>query len=282
MRNFKSTADTTYFLIRRAGEATANVPRSGAAGFPLKNNDVIIIPSLGSAGTQDTVRISGEVVRKGTFPIAWGKSTAAEIIELSGGFTADADPKRAFVIRSSKLPKSASPSQNQPAGSPMQTGLRSPQIFAYGVRPEINASLNDLMATNDYAVLRLGEHPESVRLENGDEIHVPRREYSVYVSGQVKNPGAYPYFEGGDADHYVNMAGGLSGKADRKNLVVMTRYNEITQFRDGSRVDQGDVVVVPASVENKQFTTIYLPVTQAFISVLGLVITYLALSGAIK
>lgn len=280
--NFRTTADSAYFLVRRSGGSAMKVPRAEAAGFQLRHNDYITIPSRDNLESLDTATVSGEVVRKGVYPITWGKSTAAEVLAWAGGFTPDADAKRAFVIRTAKLPKSASAAQNQPGGSPMQTGLRSPQIFTYGVRPEINASLNDLMATNDYAVLKLGDHPESVLLENGDEIHAPRKEFSVYVSGQVRNPGAIAYKDGQDVEYYVDMAGGYARKSDRKNVVVMSRYNEITQFKDNTSVEQGDVIVVPSSIENKQFTTIYMPVLQAVIAVFSVAATYLALSRTLE
>jgi protein involved in polysaccharide export with SLBB domain len=276
MFNYRASSDTTYFLVRKAGKGIEKLPRSDAKSFVLGVNDVITIPEGPNEETQDTVRVSGEVARRGTYPIRWGKTTVAEVLEWAGGATGEADMRRAFVVRYNKLP----PAPNPANASQLPTGpavFKNPQVTAYSVRPEIQSSLNDLYSTNDFAVIKVAGHPESIPLEGGDLVQIPRRENFVYVSGQVKKPGAYPFKDGESVSYYVDLAGGYSSKADPNNKMVMQRFNEIVQIREDGGVQQGDVVVVPTSVENKRLNSIYLPVTQALISVLSLAISIIIL-----
>lgn len=274
MASLRSSADTTYFLYRKDGEPSRKVPRVEAASIKLSDNDVISIPALANFGSQDTVVVSGEVVRPGTYPIVWGKTTASELLEFAGGPNSNASPDRAFVIRSNKiitpgasyLPTKASATQSQfkpTLGSASQV-----------VRPEISSSLFDMLSTNDYTVIRLSDfHDGTIALENGDELHVPRKETMVYVSGAVKTPGGYPYTPGQDVDHYVSLAKGYSDKADKRNIMVMTHYKGISQLRDAGLVEQGDVIVVPVSIESKRFSTVYLPLIQVVLTVFSLGLT---------
>jgi polysaccharide biosynthesis/export protein len=279
LMSLRSSADSSYFLYRKAGQAARKTPWGEAASINLGDNDVITVPSKENFGTQDTVSVSGEVVRPGTYPIVWGKTTAAELLEFAGGPTAEASPKRTFVIRSNKIILPGATYLQSKNANPVNTFKASLGSTSQMVRPEINSSLNDLISTNDYAVIRLSDFPGgTVPLESGDEIHVPRKENVVYVSGYVRNPGAYPSTPGKGVSHYVDLAGGYSGKADRPNQIVMTHYKGITRLREGNSVEEGDVIVVPASIENKRLSTVYLPLFQTLVTILSLAITIVAIN----
>lgn len=274
MVSLMSAADTGYFLYRKDGEAARKVPWGEAGSIQLAVNDVLSIPSRENYGNQDTVRISGEVARPGTYPITWGKTTAAKLLEFAGGPTSAASIKRAFLIRSNKI--------ILPGATYIQTSTTSPQTqhkptlgsSSQIVRPEVAASLNDLLSTNDYAVIRLSDLPNgTVTLENGDEVHVPRIENMVYVSGSVKSPGGFPFTPGKDIYHYIGLAKGYAEKADKHNQMVMTHYKGITQLKDSEQIEEGDVIVVPASIEHKRFSNVYLPLIQVILTALSLTIS---------
>ena len=277
--SLKSSADAGYFLYRKDGEPARKVSRGEAGSIRLADNDVLTIPSMENFGSQDTVSLSGEVARPGTYPIIWGKTTAAELLEFAGGPTANASVKRAFVIRSNKI--------IVPGATYIQAKTTAPQTHykptlgssSQLVRPEVTSSLNDLLSTNDYAVVRLSDFPNGdLTLENGDELHVPRKENLVYVSGSVKNPGGFPFTQGKSISHYIDLANGYTSKADKPNMMVMTHYKGITQLRDADRIEEGDVIVVPASIENKRLSTVYLPLIQVMLTILSLTITIVAIN----
>ena len=275
----RSSADTGYILFRRAGNAPRKMPLPEASSWVLLDNDVITVPSLPGFGSQDTVLVSGEAARPGTYPIEWGKTTAQDILDLAGQGTPQASMRRAFIIRSNKL---APPGTGYP---PSKANPLAPTRWASAsgalVRPEINASLNEMNGTGDYAVISLESNPPSgVKLESGDEIHVPRKEDFVYVSGNVRSPGAYPYKSGEPLGHYITSAKGYTNLADKPNIVVMRYYKGMAQMLDPASIEEGDVIVVPASVENKRVTTVYLPLAQTLAAIASLALTYIAVTRA--
>jgi protein involved in polysaccharide export with SLBB domain len=119
---------------------------------------------------------------------------------------------------------------------------------------------------------------EEVILEEGDELHVPRREHHVYLSGQVRRPGAYRFRQGWKTSDYIKEAGGITSKGDAKNLLVVTQFRQAIQITDKSKVSAGEIIVVPTSIEYKDFTSIYLPMTQVTVSILSLVLSIIAIS----
>jgi protein involved in polysaccharide export with SLBB domain len=275
----RSSADTDYVFYHRAGSTPRRIPRIEASSLVLADNDVITIPSLADFGSQDTVLVSGEASRPGTYPIEWGKTTAQDILDLAGQGTPQANMKRVFIIRADKL---------VPPGMaylpPKANALAPPRwtsTSSAAVRPEINASLNDMIGSGDFAVISLESNPPSaVKLESGDEIHVPRKEEFVYVSGNVGSPGAYPFKAGEPLYHYIALAKGYTSLADKPNIVVMRYYKGIAQLRDPGSIEEGDVIVVPASVENKRVTTVYLPLVQTLATIASLALTYIAVTRA--
>jgi protein involved in polysaccharide export with SLBB domain len=274
--HFGSSADTGHVLHRKAGQTARIVPVSEAAGIALADNDVVTVQYLENSGTQDTVMVSGEAKRPGTYPIDLGKTTARDLIEFAGGATAAASMKRAFIIRAGKLiPPGATYLPSGANSAPLAP--RYPTSGSPIVRPEISASLTDVAVNGDYAVIRFDElPPDSVKLENGDELHIPRKEDFVYISGYVRSPGAYPYRDGEGLSHYIGLADGYTPKADKANVVVMRYYNGIAQVRDAESIEEGDVIVVPASVEFKRMTSVYLPLVQTMAAIASLVLTYVA------
>ncbi|MBW8886721.1 MAG: SLBB domain-containing protein [Fibrobacteres bacterium] len=275
----RNSADTGYVMYRSAGSGPRKIPLHEASSLVLIDNDVITIPSLANFGSQDTVLVSGEALRPGTYPIERGKTTAQDILDFAGQGTPQASMNRVFIVRSNKL---------MPPGTaylPSKANALAPPRWASAssaaVRPEINASLNDMIGTGDFAVISLESNPPSaVKLEGGDEIHVPRKEEFVYVSGNVRSPGAYPFKGGEPLLHYISLAKGYTSLADKPNIVVMRYYNGIAQLRSPESIEEGDVIVVPASVENKRVTTVYLPLVQTLATIASLALTYIAVTRA--
>lgn len=270
----RASADSTYFLVRKSDGETVKLSRADAGTMLLEDNCVVIIPTSQNYGRQDTVIVTGQMARPGTYPIAWGRTRVSEIMDLAGGPTPAANPKRAFLVRRNKMFGQPSMDGESPGLSRLRQGNPASQV----VRPEISASISDLAASGDYAIIDLSKDASSVILEGGDEIHVPRTEHYVYVSGHVRRPGAYPYSGGRSVDGYISLAGGYSPKSDPNNRFVMFHYQGINLIREDSQVREGDIIVVPASVEFKKLTSVYLPLFQALATVMSLALTIFVVS----
>lgn len=269
----KPNADTSAVLVHRLSGALEKIPFSQAGNFHLENNDYIIVLSHDRFFSADTVSVTGEVMRSGTIPIETGKTTAAEALELAGGATANGDLSRAYVLRRGKMQRRS----DGDATSGIVLIKSEKQTI---IRPEMSVSLDNLSTSNDYAVLALGDHSGEVLLEAGDEVHVPGRERYVYLSGQVGQPGAYPFHPEWSVKDYVRAAGGYTLKADVDNVYLMAYYRQAYQIKDLKALQSGDIIVVPTSVEYKKFSTIFIPVTGIVLSALGLLLSIAVLTGA--
>ena len=62
--------------------------------------------------------------------------------------------------------------------------------------------------------------PEGAVLPD-DILVVEPQDYKFYASGEVKNPGGYPYKEGLTVHKAVAMAGGLTEKAERGDVHIL-------------------------------------------------------------
>ncbi len=271
----KHSADSGSILIHSAGGGSSGPVNAGDFKSKLLgNNDVITIGSRMQMRRPDTVALSGEVNRPGTYALTGGDATIASILAAAGGATAQGDTERVFILRHRKMeqvmegfttPEYAGP----PSALPANAILGSMET----VRPEVFYSMNDLRQSGDFSVIEGAMAREKGVLEDGDEINIPRRERFVYVSGCVRSPGAYPFVAGAGPEHYVDQAQGYSDKADKKNIYVLATYKSVMQLKPAGNPRAGDIIVVPTAVEYKRFTNIYLPLLQIIPAIISVVLT---------
>jgi len=97
------------------------------------------------------------------------------------------------------------------------------------------------------ADLQLGRLGANVTLTEGDTIFVPKAE-KFFVTGQVRNPGAYTYERGLTVLQAISLAGGLTEKGSSRRLkVIRTAKGKKTQqgVDLGDVVQPGDTLVIP-------------------------------------
>jgi polysaccharide export outer membrane protein len=138
------------------------------------------------------------------------------------------------------------------AGSTMPTAsgevaiVRAPQGAKGPVMPDeekdvdvVRASIKDLES---------GAMSQNVELHDGDTIFVPRAE-SIYVFGQVKNPGAYALVQRDTTVlQALSLAGGVTenGAMNRVKVIrIVNRDKKELKVKLTDMVRPGDTVVVP-------------------------------------
>lgn len=281
--NMKETADSSAIMIQHSsgGSESSARPRSlsEARGIVLANNDFISIGAKLTEGRTDTVKVTGEVKRPGTYPVVPGADGAAAIVALAGGPSDHGSSDRVFILRHRKwddllfIP----PQENNPtAALPLASRTRS--IPMMSARPEMASSVIDLSNSGDFTLIDASGKAGATRIEDGDEIYVPRKETCIYVSGNVRQPGAYPFVPGAGYGKYIDAAKGYTNKADSKNMYVMTSYRGVTQVKGMDNLAPGDIIVVPAAIEYKRWTNVFMPIIQLVPAVLSLAVTLLILS----
>jgi protein involved in polysaccharide export with SLBB domain len=267
--SFNQNSDTAHIELRRrinedhGGEKQEVFPISRNSAVELVNGDVLTVPSRRNMSDMLVATIEGEIVRPGIYPIEKNHTLAGDLIAMAGDTTAFANMRNAVIVRRKKFGVAAPLvllSKSSEFGEPVTR-----------IRPELGSALSLMTSTNDFSLIRLWEHP-AMYLQGGDQVIIPRAEKTVYISGNVKSPGGYPYVEGKDKAYYIARAGGYTKKADKSNIYLVAQYGEVRQIFDRKTVEDGEVIVVPMSQEYKKLTTIVLPVLGAAVSALGLIV----------
>ncbi|HRQ54285.1 MAG TPA: SLBB domain-containing protein [Ignavibacteriaceae bacterium] len=100
----------------------------------------------------------------------------------------------------------------------------------------------------DLEKLFYGEDEDhDVILNNGDEIFIPRKPNTVFVTGEVNNPGLYKYIPGDNIKDYIDKAG---GETDSSNYILYSKANGETDkvgfgwFSGNPTAYDGSVIVV--------------------------------------
>ncbi|MBI3766128.1 MAG: hypothetical protein HY277_06460, partial [Ignavibacteriales bacterium] len=78
-----------------------------------------------------------------------------------------------------------------------------------------------------------------------DEIIIPRRQQTIYVFGQVAEPGHIPYAQGKEPKYYVSRAGGFTGRANTGHLTIIKAKTKQWLSPDDTKLEEGDYIWVP-------------------------------------
>ena len=91
-----------------------------------------------------------------------------------------------------------------------------------------------------------GVDPSLVSLETGDVIVIPSRSQVITIAGEVQAPQSV--IAGGSSTRtFVNLAGGFTPRADRRNVLVFRQDGVI---RRGGRAEPGDRILVPTKPDS--------------------------------
>ena len=118
--------------------------------------------------------------------------------------------------------------------------------------------------------LRVGVNNLSMVPINGDSIHIPLRPGSVTLFGSVNNPGLVSFQKGLTINEYINLSGGYTIYANKKDVYIIYPNGiakKKTRF-SSPEVLEGSVIMVSSSqlvVQQKD----YLEISQQVASIIG-------------
>jgi hypothetical protein len=90
---------------------------------------------------------------------------------------------------------------------------------------------------------------QSIYLEEGDQLYIPTITNLTMVQGEVSIPGTHTLVSGYSAYDYITLAGGLTERADEKNILVVSQNGSVKKF-DSTRalknvsIQSGDSILV--------------------------------------
>ena len=161
------------------------------------------------------VTVLGEFIKPGLVELR-GNSTLLEVISGAGGITANAGDML-YIQR---------------------------KIFRGGT--ETN---EDITVTVDLKrLLEEGDIKANVDVQDGDSIYVPKAAF-VYVTGEVKTPGAYKITKGLTVLKAITIAGGFTSKAWKGRTKIIRKAEEVEGGEKTGKAVSGEVTL-PASMDD--------------------------------
>jgi polysaccharide export outer membrane protein len=221
--NIEADGSLTFPLIGRVDAAGLTVRaledelrKRLSAGYITNPQISVTVETYGS----QRIFLVGEIRTPGMYSLR-GKMSLMEALARAGSTTPMAGGE-AFVVRRTDRAGSGA------AVLPDQAGESSQVIRV------------------DLAELHRGRLDQNVALTDGDTVFVPRAE-TVYVSGYVKNPGAYPIQKDTTALQAVTLAGGVTDRGSTTRLKVIRVVDgepRESRLNENDLARPGDTIVV--------------------------------------
>ncbi|MEI8191097.1 MAG: SLBB domain-containing protein, partial [candidate division NC10 bacterium] len=235
------------------------------ANLELRPLDRVVVGSEYRPGS--SVLVTGQVRRPGRYSLSEGERLSS-LVERAGGFMPEAFPKGAVFTRES-VRQNERIQLEKFIQSMDQTLLAENAAYAGGeygaanltaantIRQSLLRSLSSALTLGRLSIQlepadRLRGMPDDILLEDGDSLTVPQYPTSVTVIGGVRNSAAVLYKPDETIDYYIGRAGGVRPEGDVSQAYILKPDGSaIYSFAKMRKVDAGDAVVVPLSLEAK-------------------------------
>lgn len=206
---FRAGADTSRVSISRGADL---VMRAEGELFPdLQPGDVITVPARERTDDQDMLKLFGAVSTPGMYTFS-ANITLESLVDRAGGFTTEASHEMVTLFRKAGADEWGRMSERR-----------------YPITSAMGAD-GDLLA---------------MTLREGDSVYVPFKVGYVKVTGQVLNPGRYPFIDSKDALFYIMTAGGFLPRANSEEISIYNRIARTTaEFSTGVMVHDGDELII--------------------------------------
>jgi polysaccharide biosynthesis/export protein len=226
--------------------------------------DRLLIRRIGNWRADEVIVVAGEVAFPGTYPIEEGERLS-DLIERFGGFLSEAYLPAAIFTRveimerqSEQLQRMADQLEADVARlSATSTEMSASEVARRKVALESGTQLvEELRNTEATGRMVIDLKPadelrgteQDLVLADGDKLFVPKKPDFVMVMGQVNNPTAFQFENRKNASHFISLAGGVTQFADRGDTYVVKADGSV-KMGTRTRIDPGDVIVVPETLE---------------------------------
>ena len=247
---FNPNNKTTYSF-------NVDLTRVAAGNSDVENNillqvdDRIFVRYYPEYRIRRQVRIKGEIMYPGDYPIERNVTKLTDVVKIAGGFTENASLKEAFVIRRA-YEDEVDPEFERlfEMQADEMTDLER-EYFKIKSRERqglVALDFVDLFVNNDTA--------KDIILHHNDYIEIPPKDKIVKIIGQVVRPGLVTYKKGQNLKYYIKMAGGYSWNAhERKVRIIRAETGVWEKPKKNTIVNIGDTILVPEKPERDYWET---------------------------
>ena len=211
------------------------------------------------------VKVSGEATLPGTYTLIPGTSLA-ELYQLVQGVKESGDQNTVVFTRESikeQNIKNLRNAQNMIRKTILSSNENADPNLMLMLENEIDEDLLGRIS-GDLGLNSPGI--ENFLLEDGDELYVPKRIYTVSVIGEVLNPSSFIYNEDMNLKDLISLSGGYSQNSLKSATYVIRSNGEVEDssgiFNRNIKIKPGDTIVVPSNFnENQDIVSLLAPIT---------------------
>lgn len=184
----------------------------------IQSGDVIYVPPLSLKESGSDVLLFGAVNNQGLYPFTSGM-TLSDLISSAGGYLSDANGELTTIFRKPRVDIEG-----------RTTELRFPISKPVGGTEDFNKTV----------------------LSPKDSVFVPVKVGFVKVSGEVLNPGYFPFKNEKDAKYYILNAGGFLPTAKTETVMIYNPVAKMTSMvSPGVMISDGSEIIVSIREELK-------------------------------
>ena len=92
-------------------------------------------------------------------------------------------------------------------------------------------------------------------LENSDQINIPQIPSVVEIKGEIYNPGLISFQSDRNINEYLELAGGLTSFADKKNIIVFYVDGTVKVKKNflTPKIERGSIILINKKVDSTNF-----------------------------
>jgi len=174
----------------------------------------------------------------------------SEIIARAGGFTSAASLQNSYLLRRTREDVLDLEYERLKKMTVAEMTEQERAYFKIKSRERAGS-----MGVDFVALFERKDTRQDVILRNRDLIAIPPQEKTVKITGQVINPGLFPYEPGRTIGYYIQRAGGYNWNV-RKNKVRVIKGStgEWMKPNRNTIIEVGDTIFVPEKAERDYWT----------------------------
>ena len=262
---YENITNAEILRLSYNGENQEKIVVDLKADAPIQRGDQIIIRANETQKKDFFVLVLGEVNQPGYIPISKDNTKLGEVIEMVKGFTVNASLKRSRIFRGNSITPLLERQYGIKIGDELlnknselvQRIVNYEQAMMFRMSNLVEEDKYYFEVENQYRVLNEGSAIDFSQVENdtseiynftlesGDVIVVPTLTKTVYVFGQVSNPGHVKYAVNKDYLYYIDQAGGLGEYAEDGIQVIKGDSRNWVTATSSVKIEDGDYIFVP-------------------------------------
>ncbi len=248
-----------------------------ASNFQILPRDRINVRMNEELTLTKTFSLEGFVRFPGVYPLNSEETLVSAIIR-GGGLKDNAFGNGARLIRKTLIDSQTQQNKNLAASirSSYASSLLTSEVNSSSIQ-DINlvAQIIEEIKGEGRIVIDLdkalsGESKYNIFLEDGDILMIPQATNIINIIGEVRNPNVVSYSESFDTEDYINLAGGLTQRADSSNIYIIRANGSIVSLQKSffslglskPQFQVGDTLVVPLKQNYQDALPLWSQVTQ--------------------